>query len=99
MTKAILQHSTSRSLIAGLRVRDIKSWAVLGELYGPVVLSWCRRTGLDDADAHDVAQEVILRVMERIGNFHRRSDSDRFRNWLKTICKNEVIRFCEKKQR
>jgi hypothetical protein len=46
--------STPSSLLEGLRQGDAASWRRLALLYGPLVYGWCRRRGLQAADAQDV---------------------------------------------
>jgi RNA polymerase sigma-70 factor (ECF subfamily) len=58
-------------------------------LYGPLVLSWCRRRGLQTADAEDVTQEVLRTVFTRIGEF-RKGPGGSFRGWLLGITRNKL---------
>ena len=53
---------TPRSLIDRARVADPTAWAALVDLYGPLVLRWCRRWHLQGSDAADVLQDVFLAV-------------------------------------
>jgi RNA polymerase sigma-70 factor (ECF subfamily) len=48
------------------------------------VCGWCRRWGLQDADAQDVTQQVLLKLAGQMGAFAY--DPGRsFRAWLKTL--------------
>ncbi len=57
---------TSPTLLAGIKARDQGIWRLLVRLYGPLIYTWCRRSGLQDADAADVAQDVFGTVAESI---------------------------------
>lgn len=62
--------------------------AVLYRRYYPKVATWCLRISGDRQGAADLAQEVFLRVHERLGSF--RSES-RFSTWLYTVTRSVVI--------
>jgi RNA polymerase sigma factor (sigma-70 family) len=52
--------------------------------YHPKILGWCRAWGLQEADADDVAQDVLARLIPKMAGF-RYDQSRCFRAWLKTI--------------
>ena len=56
--------------------------------YQPKVAAWCLRICNDREEAADTAQEVFLRVHERLGSF--RGDS-RFSTWLYTVTRSVAI--------
>lgn len=60
-------------------------------LFGPLVYQWCRRQGLQSADAADVGQEVFRTVAAKIGSFHRDRPGDTFRGWLWTITRSKAV--------
>jgi RNA polymerase sigma-70 factor (ECF subfamily) len=62
-------------------------------LYSPLVYSWCRRYGLQDADALDVGQDVLRSLFLNLDGFRRDQPGDSFRKWLKTMTRNRVIDF------
>jgi RNA polymerase sigma-70 factor, ECF subfamily len=62
--------------------------ALLYRRYYPKVAAWCLRIGGDRQEAADLAQEVFLRIHERLGSF--RGDS-RFSTWLYTVTRSVVI--------
>jgi RNA polymerase sigma-70 factor, ECF subfamily len=62
--------------------------AVLYRRYYPKVAGWCLRVSGDREEAADVAQEVFLRVHERLVSF--RGDS-RFSTWLYTVTRSVAI--------
>lgn len=77
---------TSPSLLASLAdpARDEASWERFVEVYAPHVLRWCRRHGLQESDAADVAQEVILRFWRQATAF-RYDKGKTFRGYLQRI--------------
>ncbi len=63
---------------------DQLSWAEFVRIYGPVIRGWCLHWGLQDADAQDVVQNVLLRLTAKLPQF--KYDATRsFRGWLKTL--------------
>jgi len=69
---------------------DRRAWEQFVEIYAPLVFQFARRRGLQESDAADVVQEVLISVADA---FRRRKyDRSRgaFRGWLLTIARNEV---------
>lgn len=63
---------------------DQHSWAEFVRLYGPVIRGWCLHWGLQNSDAEDVVQNVLLRLTAKLPQFQY--DASRsFRGWLKTL--------------
>jgi RNA polymerase sigma-70 factor, ECF subfamily len=85
--------ATSVSLLARARQNDREAWQRLVYLYSPLIYSWCRRYGLQEADAHDVGQDVLRSVFQNLDCFRRDRPGDSFRSWLKTMTRNRVIDF------
>lgn len=65
-------------------------WVRFAGLYTPLLLYWARRLGLQEADAADLAQDVLARVWRQIGSYHRRPGK-RFRGWLWTLTRNRFL--------
>lgn len=76
---------TDLSLLKKLKVRptDEVAWREFVERYGERILGWCRYWGLQDADAADVTQAVLVKMVRHIGTFDKEVGS--FRAWLKTV--------------
>ncbi len=82
---------TSESLIA--RVKDPangEAWADFLNLYRPVILRMARRRNLQDADAQDVCQKVLLAVSQAISQWQPHPDHP-FRAWLGRIVRNAIL--------
>jgi RNA polymerase sigma-70 factor (ECF subfamily) len=77
---------TSLSLMDLLRrsPKDLGAWDRFVRRYRPKIYGWCRARGLQEADAEDVAQDVIAILTQKMASF-RYDPSRRFRSWLKTI--------------
>lgn len=81
--------STRSSLVMRLRdPEDSRSWSQFHAIYYPFLLAIARRQGLQQEDAEDVVQQVLLRVLQNIGKFEYDRLRGGFRAWLKTITMN-----------
>jgi RNA polymerase sigma-70 factor (ECF subfamily) len=80
---------TSVSLLDRLRRPNerLDAWPRFVELYTPVIYSWARHVGLQEADAVDLVQDVFVLLVRKMPEFtydqHRS-----FRAWLKTVTLN-----------
>lgn len=63
---------------------DPVAWGDFVAIYGPAVVRWCRCHGLQHSDAHDVAQEVLVRFWRRAESF-RYDPARRFRSYLRRM--------------
>jgi RNA polymerase sigma-70 factor (ECF subfamily) len=79
------------SLLQRARAKDEASWQRIVYLYSPLLYSWCRRYGLQDADTLDVSQDVFRSVFLHLDGFRKERPGDSFRKWLKTITRNRVL--------
>lgn len=79
--------TTSTSLILRIQAQDSAAWERFARLYGPLLYSWCRGSGLQPSDAEDVSQDAFRSVMAGIGSYERTGP---FRGWLWTVTHNKV---------
>lgn len=63
---------------------DQLSWTEFVGLYGPAIRGWLIHWGLQEADAQDVTQNVLLRLTAKLPQF-KYDPSRSFRGWLKTL--------------
>jgi RNA polymerase sigma-70 factor (ECF subfamily) len=63
---------------------DERSWSEFVRIYGPAICGWLVHFGLQEADAQDVTQNVLLRLTAKLPQF-RYDPSRSFRGWLKTL--------------
>jgi RNA polymerase sigma-70 factor (ECF subfamily) len=77
---------TRASLLFRVRKKtDGASWDEFHRLYRRLIYGRARRSGLSHADAEEVAQDVFVRVAEKIGEFDPNPDRGSFRGWLMKI--------------
>lgn len=89
---------TRPSLLLRLRDRtDGRAWEQFVDLYTPLVDGYFRRRGVTDADAADLAQEVLQAVVSGIGKLDYDSQRGSFRAWLYCIARNKFHHFLDRR--
>jgi len=84
--------STRVSLLLRLQSsEDAEAWEQFSELYRPFIYRMARTRGLQDADAHDLAQEVLVRVANSVHKWDTDREKGTFRGWLSRITRNVVV--------
>jgi RNA polymerase sigma-70 factor (ECF subfamily) len=81
---------TSSSLLRRAQADDADAWNVLVQTYSRRIYRWCRRAGLQPADACNVVQEVLRSVARKLAEFRREKPEDTFRGWLRRITQNKL---------
>jgi len=91
---------TSPTLLGRLRLNpdDRAAWTDFVARYNPLILSWCRRSGLQEADADDVAQQVLLLLAAKLRTFAY-DPAKSFRAWLRTLTRHALSDYHESRQR
>jgi len=91
---------TDVTLLARLRhdPKDQAAWADFVARYGPKILGWCRRWRLQQADAQDVTQEVLLKLNRLMATFDY-DPAGSFRAWLKTLARHAWCDFVAQRLR
>ena len=93
----LVTQQTPPSLLLQIRdVHDTGSWRTFVDVYAPLVHRYCRRRGLQDADAADVCQEVLAQVACSIRTFEYQPERGRFRDWLGQVTRSKLGRFVHK---
>jgi RNA polymerase sigma-70 factor (ECF subfamily) len=91
---------TRASLLHRLRgERDERAWAEFLALYEPLVLRVMRSRGLQESDARDMTQQVLLRISGAIERYQPDGSAASFRRWLYRIARNVVVTFLTRKSR
>lgn len=91
---------TRPSLLLSLREADNDdAWRRFVELYLPLTFHYCVQRGLQEADAADVAQEVMLAVAGGIREFNYDPARGKFRGWLLQVTRNKLNRFLSRHYR
>src|SRR5262245_44809599 len=91
---------TSASLLGRLRQgsADQTAWSEFVKRYAPQLYRWCKRWNLQDEDAQDVAQTVLVKLAEKMRTFEY-DPSRRFRAYLKTLVHYALCDFLEARKR
>jgi RNA polymerase sigma factor (sigma-70 family) len=71
---------------------DPLAWDEFVKRYQPMIRSWCLKWGSQSADADDVAQQVLLKLLSAMKQYRRQAGSG-FRGWLKTVTHNAWLDF------
>jgi len=74
---------TRSSLLSRLKDwDDQESWRQFFDTYGRLIYGVARKTGLSDADAHDVVQDTVLAVAKKMPEFRYDPAVGSFKGWL-----------------
>lgn len=84
-----------KKFIKGLRRKEEASLRQFMEVYAPKVFSVVLGVVGDVDEAKDIAQNVLIKVLERIAGL---KDENRFEAWLLKIAYNEAINEVRKRQ-
>jgi len=91
---------TRPSLLLRLRDTDnAEAWTEFVRLYTPLVFGHCRRHGLQDADAADVAQEVMRVAAQAMPEFQYDAQRGKFRGWMLQTTRHRLHKFFARQQR
>jgi RNA polymerase sigma-70 factor (ECF subfamily) len=63
---------------------DQAGWDEFVERYGRHIYLWCRHWRLQDADAEDVTQDILVKLTQKLRDFAY-DPSRSFRGWLRTV--------------
>jgi RNA polymerase sigma-70 factor (ECF subfamily) len=101
MTMVRADDSGTRITLLGRLRRDPTNqgaWGEFVEQYGPKIYGWCRTWGLQEADAQDVTQNVLLKLAQRLREFQY-DPARSFRAWIKTLTHHAWSDFVESRQK
>jgi RNA polymerase sigma-70 factor (ECF subfamily) len=92
--------TTPLTLLTQLRQgpSDQAAWDVFVERYGRHIYRWCRQWKLQDADAEDVTQDILVKLTQKLRAFAY-DPSRSFRGWLKTIAHHAWRDFVDSRRR
>jgi RNA polymerase sigma factor (sigma-70 family) len=77
-------HATLLGRLYRSGATDEGAWRQFVDLYGRQIYKWCRTWQLQDADAEEVTQHVLLQLLAKMKEFVY-DPSRSFRAWLKTV--------------
>lgn len=81
--------SPTPELLAAAKRGDASAIDALVDQWLPVVLAWCKRLGGPGVDARDATQDVMMLVMDRVGQVYT---PDHFRAWLFGVTRRVLAR-------
>jgi len=88
-------HSTPETRASLLiRVRDPAdqaAWHEFVEIYRPVILRLARQKGMQEADADDIAQQVLIAVAKAVEQREHDPKRAKFRTWLNHVAHNAIL--------
>jgi RNA polymerase sigma-70 factor (ECF subfamily) len=92
VTKSDSQFPETRaSLLLQIQAgEDSDAWQQFVAIYRPIIYRLARQRGLQDADAQDLAQQVLLSIASSIERWQKSDESVRFRHWLRKVAKNAI---------
>ena len=80
---------TRKSLLLQMREADqLSAWTTFLAIYEPAIFQFARSRGLQDADAHDVTQQVLVAVHKKVPQWDSDQHPGSFRSWLFTVTRN-----------
>ena len=83
---------TRASLILRLPTKtDAQAWREFVSIYEPFLHRFVRRQGMQDADARELVQDVLLSVVQAVGHWQNDTTRAKFRTWLFRIARNRMI--------
>lgn len=90
---------TRYSLIARLPLANVEAgaqaaWQEFVEAYEPFLYGFARKHGMQDTDAHELVQLVLVAVAKNVAKWQPGAEGDarpRFRAWLTKVARNQLI--------
>jgi len=83
---------TRLSLIQRLQdAGDEAAWEEFASIYRPIIVRLAIRKQLQNDDAEDLAQQVLLLVLKNISKWKPDPSRARFRTWLQTVVRNATL--------
>lgn len=82
---------TQSLLIANIQcLENREAWEEFVQIYRPVIYRMARRRGMQDQNAQDLAQEVLLRLAKSLPGWEPR-EGIRFRHWIRKVASNAIF--------
>jgi RNA polymerase sigma-70 factor (ECF subfamily) len=95
-----MPETTHPSLLARVRdPQDVEAWREFEARYRDLIRRYCRSRGLQEADAEDVSQLVLLALSRALASFAFDPARGRFRDYLGRVVHNAVVRHAARPRR
>jgi len=93
-------NDTSLSLLARIsQAADAHAWDQLVELYAPLLRRWLKTYQVQEADADDLVQEVLVVIARELPRFEHNRRAGAFRSWLRQIMVHKLRQFWQARDR
>jgi RNA polymerase sigma-70 factor, ECF subfamily len=89
--------TTSLSLLWQAQQRLPGAWERFQSIYEPLIRFWVQREPSVQAEADDLVQDLMLKLLEELPHFERRRAGS-FRKWLRVLTTNRVREFLRKRR-
>ena len=90
---------TRSTLLASVKSPENReAWEEFVVTYRPVIYRMARRRGMQDADAQDVVQEILIRVSRALERYEPQSGVP-FRHWLRRVATNAILNSLQRRPR
>jgi RNA polymerase sigma-70 factor (ECF subfamily) len=81
-------HTTSLTLLDAVKAQpDSPEWGRFVRLYRPLLEAWAARNGFQPADAADLAQDILVKLLSALPSYQRQAGGS-FRSWLFRLATN-----------
>ncbi len=92
MIASMSSPETRPSLLLRLRdSSDHDSWQEFCDIYRPIIVRLALKKGLQNADAEDLAQQVLVAISGAIERWQPDSGRAQFRTWLHRVTHNAIL--------
>ena len=81
---------TRISMFVRLRNNQEQAWQEFVQQYGPMIAAWGLRCSLNETEAADLTQSVLLKLVQVMRQSKYDPAKGSFRCWLKTVTNNAV---------
>ena len=93
----MVEPETRPSLMLRLReAADQLAWTEFVSIYEPLLLRLMRQRGLQESDARDVTQQVVLAVTQAVERWQPDGREASFRRWLFAIARKLALKFVQR---
>ena len=91
---------TRHSLLLRLNEADDETaWPTFVQIYERAIYGFARKRGLQDSDARDVTQQVLIAVHNQITKWDSNPDKGSFRGWIFQVASNHTMKMLRSKRR
>mgnify|MGYP000296168029 CR=1 FL=1 len=92
---------SGQTLIDRMITGDDTAWRTFLEDFGPLIVGLSKRSGLDDDEADDIAQSVVVKLLDRDCRVLRKLkiEGDSFYGWVKVVVSRAIYDYLRASRR